>query len=48
MAIAEGWRRGPSSDKPPAEPADVPGILEPLLTQAYGRSAMNGSPRREK
>ncbi len=48
IAIAEGWRRGPSNDKPPAEPADVPGILEPLLAEAYGRSAMNGSERREK
>src|SRR6476661_1930203 len=27
IAIAEGWRRGPSNDKPPAEPADVRGIL---------------------
>jgi NAD(P)-dependent dehydrogenase (short-subunit alcohol dehydrogenase family) len=48
IAVAEGWRRGPSSDKPPAEPGDVPGALEPLLSQAYGRTAMNGSPRREK
>jgi len=47
-AIAEGWRRGPSSTKPPAEPGDVPGVLEPLLAQAWGRSAMNGSQRREK
>jgi len=45
-AIAEGWRRGPSSDVPPADPADVPGVLQPLLAEARGRSAMNGSERR--
>jgi NAD(P)-dependent dehydrogenase (short-subunit alcohol dehydrogenase family) len=48
IAIAEGWRRGPSSSKPPAEPGDVAGILQPLLDEAYGRSALNGAPRREK
>jgi NAD(P)-dependent dehydrogenase (short-subunit alcohol dehydrogenase family) len=47
-AIAEGWRRGPKSDKPPAEPADVPGVLEPLFAQARGRSNMAGAERKEK
>jgi NAD(P)-dependent dehydrogenase (short-subunit alcohol dehydrogenase family) len=48
IAIAEGWRRGPSSDKPPAEPGDVPGALEPLLAQARNRSNMIGAERKEK
>jgi NAD(P)-dependent dehydrogenase (short-subunit alcohol dehydrogenase family) len=47
-AVAQGWHRGPSTDKPAAEPADVPGVLEPLLAQARGRSNMIGAERKEK
>ncbi len=42
-AIAEGWRRGPTSDTPPAEPADVPAVLLPLLEQARRKSTMRGA-----
>jgi len=44
-AIAEGWRRGPTSTTPPADPADVPAVLRPLLSQAHGRVDMQGQPR---
>jgi len=44
-AIAEGWRRGPTSTQPPAEPGDVPAILRPLLADAKGRVDMQGQPR---
>jgi len=45
-AIAEGWRRGPTSKTPPADPGDVPGILRPLLEQAKGRVNMQGADRK--
>lgn len=44
-AIAEGWRRGPTSTTPPAEPGDVRGILEGLIAQARGRTNMQGAER---
>jgi NAD(P)-dependent dehydrogenase (short-subunit alcohol dehydrogenase family) len=47
-AIAQGWHRGPSTDKPAAEPGDVPGVLEPLLAQARNRSNMVGAERTAK
>jgi len=45
-AIAEGWRRGPASKTPPAEPGDVPAVLRPLLEQAKGRVNMQGADRK--
>ena len=47
-AIAEGWRRGPATDKPPADPERRPRRPRATARGAYGRSAMNGSARREK
>ena len=41
-AIAEGWRRGPNSDTPPATPADVGAVLLPLLEQAAKPTSMLG------
>ena len=46
VAIAEGWRRGPTA-KPPAEPGDVPAVLRPLLEQAKGRVNMQGADRKQ-
>jgi NAD(P)-dependent dehydrogenase (short-subunit alcohol dehydrogenase family) len=45
-AIAEGWRRGPATKTPPAEPADVKDVLTTLLADARGRSNMQGAERR--
>jgi NAD(P)-dependent dehydrogenase (short-subunit alcohol dehydrogenase family) len=47
-AIAQGWHRGPSTDKPAAEPSDVPGVLEPLFAEARNRSNMSGSERSDR
>jgi NAD(P)-dependent dehydrogenase (short-subunit alcohol dehydrogenase family) len=45
LAIAEGWRRGPSV--PPLEDArDVGAVVEQLLAKAAPNSAMNGAPSR--
>ncbi len=46
-AIAEGWRRGPASKTPPAEPGDVKAVLESLLAEARGRSNMQGAERKK-
>jgi NAD(P)-dependent dehydrogenase (short-subunit alcohol dehydrogenase family) len=40
LAIAEGWRRGPSTDEPPAEPADVDAVVRKLLADAQPRTTM--------
>jgi NAD(P)-dependent dehydrogenase (short-subunit alcohol dehydrogenase family) len=45
-AIAEGWRRGPSTKTPPAEPTDVKDVLATLLQDARGRSNMQGAERK--
>jgi NAD(P)-dependent dehydrogenase (short-subunit alcohol dehydrogenase family) len=47
-AIAEGWRRGPTTKTPPAEPGDVQAVLEGLLKDARGRSNMQGAERKER
>jgi NAD(P)-dependent dehydrogenase (short-subunit alcohol dehydrogenase family) len=47
-AIAEGWRRGPATTMPPAEPGDVKDVLESLLKDARGRSNMQGAERKAK
>ncbi len=46
-AIAEGWRRGPATKTPPAEPGDVKAVLESLLADARGRSNMQGAERKK-
>jgi NAD(P)-dependent dehydrogenase (short-subunit alcohol dehydrogenase family) len=40
LAIAEGWRRGPSTDTPPADPEDVDAIVRALLADAQPRTTM--------
>jgi NAD(P)-dependent dehydrogenase (short-subunit alcohol dehydrogenase family) len=40
LAIAEGWRRGPSTDEPPAEPGDVDAAVRKLLAEARPRTTM--------
>jgi NAD(P)-dependent dehydrogenase (short-subunit alcohol dehydrogenase family) len=40
LAIAEGWRRGPSTDTPPADPQDVDTIVRGLLARATPRTTM--------
>ncbi len=40
LAIAEGWRRGPTNDSPPAEPGDVDAMIRPLLAAARQRTLM--------
>jgi NAD(P)-dependent dehydrogenase (short-subunit alcohol dehydrogenase family) len=40
LAIAEGWRRGPSTEEPPAEPADVDAVVRKLLADARPRTTM--------
>ena len=40
LAIAEGWRRGPTNDSPPAEPGDVDAMIRPLLAAALQRTLM--------
>jgi NAD(P)-dependent dehydrogenase (short-subunit alcohol dehydrogenase family) len=41
-AVAEGWRRGPNSDRPAASPAEVGDVLVPLLEKAAPPSGMLG------
>src|SRR3954451_17579349 len=41
LAIAEGWRRGPSTDDPPAEAADVNDAVRKLLADAKPRTFMS-------
>jgi NAD(P)-dependent dehydrogenase (short-subunit alcohol dehydrogenase family) len=40
LAIAEGWRRGPSTDDPPSQAADVDGVVRKLLMEARPRTTM--------
>jgi NAD(P)-dependent dehydrogenase (short-subunit alcohol dehydrogenase family) len=40
LAIAEGWRRGPSTDEPPAEPGEVDAAVRKLLAEARPRTTM--------
>ena len=40
LAIAEGWRRGPSTDHPPAEATEVDAIVRKLLADAVPRTTM--------
>lgn len=41
LAIAEGWHRGPSSDDPPADPAEVDAMVRRLLADARPRTTMS-------
>ena len=38
--VAEGWRRGPSTDEPPAEATEVDAIVRKLLAEARPRTTM--------
>jgi len=40
MAIAEGWRRGPSTDTPPATAGEVGDVVRTLLKSAQPRTTM--------
>ncbi len=40
LAIAEGWRRGPSTDTPPAEAHEVDAVIRELLSRANPRTTM--------
>jgi NAD(P)-dependent dehydrogenase (short-subunit alcohol dehydrogenase family) len=40
LAIAEGWRRGPSTDEPPTEAAEVDAMVRKLLADARPRTTM--------
>jgi NAD(P)-dependent dehydrogenase (short-subunit alcohol dehydrogenase family) len=40
LAIAEGWRRGPSVDDPPSDPGEVDAIVRKLLAEARPRTTM--------
>jgi NAD(P)-dependent dehydrogenase (short-subunit alcohol dehydrogenase family) len=40
LAIAEGWRRGPSTEKVPSEPDEVDAIVRGLLAEARPRTTM--------
>lgn len=40
LAIAEGWRRGPTITTPPAEPEGVDAAIRPLLAAARPRTTM--------
>src|SRR3954447_1903664 len=41
LAIAEGWRRGPNTEDPPAEAADVNDAVRKLLADAKPRTFMS-------
>ena len=43
LAVAEGWHRGPATDKVPAEPGEVGAILQPLVEKARMKADMQGS-----
>jgi NAD(P)-dependent dehydrogenase (short-subunit alcohol dehydrogenase family) len=43
LAVAEGWHRGPATDKVPAEPGEVGAILQPLVDKARMKANMQGS-----
>jgi NAD(P)-dependent dehydrogenase (short-subunit alcohol dehydrogenase family) len=40
LAIAEGWRRGPSTEDVPADPTEVDAIVRRLLAEARPRTTM--------
>jgi NAD(P)-dependent dehydrogenase (short-subunit alcohol dehydrogenase family) len=40
LAIGEGWRRGPTSHEPPADPQDVDAAIRKLLGDARPRTTM--------
>lgn len=40
LAVAEGWRRGPSVGDPPADPREVEAVLRKLLAEARPRTTM--------
>lgn len=40
LAIAEGWRRGPTLTTPPADPHEVDAAIRPLLNAARPRTTM--------
>src|SRR5947207_14910805 len=40
LAIAEGWRRGPTTDRPPEDPEDVDAVVRKLLAEARPRTTM--------
>jgi len=40
LAVAEGWRRGPTTDSPPAEPVEVDAVIRGLLAKAQPRTTM--------
>ena len=40
LAIAEGWRRGPSTDQPPGEAVEVDAIVRKLLADALRGTTM--------
>jgi NAD(P)-dependent dehydrogenase (short-subunit alcohol dehydrogenase family) len=40
LAVAEGWRRGPSTEDVPAEPGEVDAIVRKLLADARPRTTM--------
>ena len=40
FGIAEGWHRGPSTDKVPIEPGDVDALVRSLLADARPRTTM--------
>ena len=40
LGIAEGWRRGPNIDNPPADPNEIDAIMRRLLREATPRTTM--------
>jgi NAD(P)-dependent dehydrogenase (short-subunit alcohol dehydrogenase family) len=40
LAIAEGWRRGPSTDAPPSDPTEVDALVRKLLAEARPGTTM--------
>jgi hypothetical protein len=41
LAVAEGWRRGPLTETPPADPEDVDAVVRRLLAEARPRTTMS-------
>jgi NAD(P)-dependent dehydrogenase (short-subunit alcohol dehydrogenase family) len=40
LGVAQGWRRGPHTTTPPADPHEVDGVIRGLLAQAQPRTTM--------
>ena len=40
LAVAEGWRRGPTTETPPADPTEVDSVIRSLLALARPRTTM--------